>query len=343
MLLYYHHKYPVKGGGQIITKLNWNFGTNIIKRDENLVNIQPSFLKRFKNTTIAIKDLYPIGKDDQLLAMGKMGEYSFIDLDSVLEIMGEEINLLASHGQNIINKLRGIVVNPPKTSIMNTFYDTKRFLGQGYKTLIIFLDGFGYHQYLEAINGGYAPFLAGMVKGKRAISVYKPVTNAGFAAMITGKPPYLNGVYSRKQRAMKVPSIFKIANDMGKSSVLIEGHIKILNTEIEPILNIDRNKSGTTDDEVFQSTLESMAKYPDLIMSHFHGIDDMGHEKGDLNPKTMGKIKDIDGYIREMLGQWRGKVIITSDHGMHTSDQGGDHGIFRYEDLIVPYIIIDKE
>jgi hypothetical protein len=34
-------------------------------------------------------------------------------------------------------------------------------------------------------------------------------------------------------------------------------------------------------------------------------------------------------------------VIITSDHGMHSTDTGGYHGVFRYEDMIVPYIITE--
>ena len=69
--------------------------------------------------------------------------------------------------------------------------------------LVLFLDGFGYHQYLKATSEGFAPFIAGLPPSEPALSVYRPVTNAGFAAMITGTTPEENGVYSREHKDLK--------------------------------------------------------------------------------------------------------------------------------------------
>ena len=101
---------------------------------------------------------------------------------------------------------------------------------------------------------------------------------------------------------------------------------------------MDSNGDGFTDDEVFISTLDAIDKDYNLIFAHFHGIDDSGHFFGDLSSETMEFIAIIDGYVEELATNWDGKVIITSDHGMHTTEDGGDHGQFRYTDMIVPYI-----
>ena len=45
--------------------------------------------------------------------------------------------------------------------------------------------------------------------------------------------------------------------------------------------------------------------------------------------------------MEEIIQQFKGKIIITADHGMHELLDYGDHGDFRYEDLFVPYIIVE--
>lgn len=352
---------------------NWDYGLNIINTEENIMNIKPgslysmnssvfpyfegnSSIKNQGNTyetsiyteqkILKIKDLISLSEGEKILAMGALGEYKWIDEESYLKMVDNKIDLIEKEGKNKIEDVRGIFLNPTKGSIMDTYYDASYFLENEEKVLILFIDGFGYHQYLHAINNSYAPFLQKIKTAEKVTTVYQPVTNAGFATMITGKPPHENGVYSRKQRDLKVPSIFAAAENLKKSSILIEGDIKILNTEIEPILNTDRNKNGLTDDEVFESALENFKNDYDLMMIHFHGIDDMGHDNGDLHKKTMERISIIDGYIEELVKGWEGKVIITSDHGMHNTAEGGEHGSFRYEDMVVPYILMeggDKE
>ncbi|MFA7215632.1 MAG: alkaline phosphatase family protein, partial [Bacillota bacterium] len=160
---------------------------------------------------------------------------------------------------------------------------------------------------------------------------------------LTGGLPSENGVHTRKEMDISTPSIFEYAKKRGKSSVLVEGNIKILNLEIEPILNIDKNSNGSADDEIRDKALEKMNEGQNLMVVHFHGIDDSGHNYGDLSFQTMERIKLTDGYVKELVYRWDGRVIITADHGMHSTSEGGSHGEFRYEDMVVPYIICEGE
>jgi len=107
-------------------------------------------------------------------------------------------------------------------------------------------------------------------------------------------------------------------------------------------LNTDENFNGTCDDEILERTLKCLGGEEKLIMVHFHGIDDAGHTFGDLQFGTMEAIKRTDGYIKDLISTWSGVVIITSDHGMHSTPQGGSHGSFLYQDMVVPYILIDE-
>ena len=55
----------------------------------------------------------------------------------------------------------------------------------------------------------------------------------------------------------------------------------------------------------------------------------------------MERIKTTDSYIEQLASEWDGKIIITSDHGMHDTEEGGNHGEFMFEDMVVPYILTD--
>ena len=56
-----------------------------------------------------------------------------------------------------------------------------------------------------------------------------------------------------------------------------------------------------------------------MLLVHSHSIDDAGHTYGDFHERTMAEIKLIDGYVERLVKAWDGRVIITADHGMHTT------------------------
>ncbi|MTI70355.1 MAG: hypothetical protein FH751_08920 [Firmicutes bacterium] len=341
---------------------DYSYGVNIINQEKNIENITPgnlykmskkSFLHKQGETTKEIEDisynvsqfrerkLLPI-KDiieyKRALIMNSKGNEKYINSSGYLELKGNTINYVSKGLKEKIKDIRGIIINPTSNRNMNLYYDTYHYIENDEKVLAIFLDGFGYKQYEYAALNGYIPFMS-TLEIKKAMSVYKPVTNAGFAAMITGKIPKENGVLNRSYRKLKVDTIFDKVDKLGKEGILIEGDIKILDTSIEPKLNIDLNNNSTIDDEIYNLAMKEIKKNTDFLMLHFHGIDNIGHKTGHLSKETMESIKIHDEYVKNLVKNWEGKVIMTSDHGMHTVKEGGDHGQVRVEDIFVPYII----
>ena len=267
------------------------------------------------------------------------GEEIKVDGDILLKKSKKRIEAKANH--IIIKDLVGIYVGDEIPGISKLYYDLKDSIDKDEKVLAVFLDGFSYKQYVIGKVEKRFTFLD-TVFVSPARSVFTPVTNAGFASMITGTLPPVNGVHDRSYRSLKVESIFAYAAAKDKKQLLIEGDIKILNTEIEPVLNVDSNKNGDTDDEAFINLLQAMEKDYDFLFVHFHGIDDRGHTYGPYENETMDYIQEIDEYLVQIDRLWDGKILITSDHGMHKTQDGGDHGECRNEDMIVPYFMREK-
>ncbi|MGI5849277.1 MAG: alkaline phosphatase family protein [Christensenellales bacterium] len=281
-----------------------------------------------------ILDIVPDASD--ALVMGTKGQYVYDISPGRLIMIGNDFYYQFSDGKTTMENVRGILINPPAASNMDAYFEAVNNLSAGQRVMVILMDGFGYHQYTYAAENKYAPYL-GSFDPRQCTSVYKPVTHAGTAAILTGQPPSVNGIYQRGMMDLKSTDIFEYVAKVGKTSVYIEGDIKLLNTSIKPTLNADSNNNGFTDDEVFESATKSISSGADFIFAHFHGIDDMGHNYGDTDVRTMEKIKEIDAYIAALAKNFSGRIIITADHGMHATADGGSHGLFHHEDMIVPY------
>jgi hypothetical protein len=250
------------------------------------------------------------------------------------------IDYLDADKKNEIKDVKGILTGAPALSNSGAYHDALRFIEDGKKVMVIFLDGFSYAQYEYAINNGYAPYLAGFPKAENATTYYKPVTNVGFAGMITGTGPDENGIHDRSYRNLK-SSIFTVLKEKGFKSLLIEADVNILDSGADTKLNLDRNKNGGIDDEVFEAAVKEAQNGYDYIMVHFHKIDDLGHSYGPLAKETLDQISTSDKYVEELAKNFDGKIIVTADHGMHKTETGGSHGQARFEDFIVPYFIIE--
>ncbi|MDD3045581.1 MAG: hypothetical protein PHF33_09015, partial [Candidatus Delongbacteria bacterium] len=107
------------------------------------------------------------------------------------------MDYLDTDKKNEIKNVKGILTGAPAISNTGAYHDALKFIGEGKKVMVIFLDGFSFAQYEYAINNGYAPYLASVPKAEKATTYFKPVTNVGFAAMITGTGPDENGIHDR--------------------------------------------------------------------------------------------------------------------------------------------------
>jgi predicted AlkP superfamily pyrophosphatase or phosphodiesterase len=156
--------------------------------------------------------------------------------------------------------------------------------------------------------------------------------------MVTGKTPKYTGIHNREKKPLTVPTIFDVAAEKGKTSKLIEGNMRIIIDEVQTVLNIDENKNGTIDDEIYNCAMKEMEKPPHILMIHFHSYDDFGHKYGPSSDEALKQLGVLDSYIENIVEKYSGDVIITSDHGMHSVEEGGEHGTFSPLDMFIPII-----
>lgn len=203
------------------------------------------------------------------------------------------------------------------------FYHLMDEVRQKGPLLVCYLDGFGYYMYQKAVEGSFCPFIQKNFTVKPIRTIEPPVTNPSMATMITGVMPEVHGVLSRKERILKVPSIF--AKDLGKVA-FIEGDSVILKTEIRPSLNPADDKHST-DYYVYCETLKAVQDNCDFIFSHFHGIDDCAHDHGPYHISTLEVVREVDSYLKEIKEAFNGNMLLVSDHGIHLEGCEGTHGV----------------
>lgn len=215
--------------------------------------------------------------------------------------------------------------------------------------LLLFLDGFGYVRYTETRDAGLIPNLAALPAPLLALTEYPPSTRVGTAALLTGAPPQVNGVDGRSTRSTEVETIFDVASAAGLRVVAVEGDalaFNMRNAEVQ--LSGDRDGDGGTDNNVLANALAVLdAGMPDLLLVHFHGIDDAGHSYGPGAPEEEAKIREVDaaaGRLLEALPPGT-LIVIFADHGMHRVEEAGrsgNHGNLIERDMLIPIWIVGK-
>ncbi len=288
-------------------------------------------------------DFYPGSSADDGVVVVENGAFGLVIYQSGETVEFNDSVEFKTHKNKVFNRnekalgpVAGVYIGKEIFGITMLNDDVTKSIDEEIPVMAILLDGFSSAQ-LKAASDIYQLDFFDKYYFQDVLSVYKPVTNAGFAAMITGHTPDVNGVHNRSYRDLKADSIFGYALLKGREAILLEGDIKILNTEVEPILHTDQNKDGDTDDEMFSTALKEVEIPYGLLFIHFHGIDDRGHEYGPMASETLNYIKTVDSWLVQLENVWSGNIVATADHGMHVLGEAGDHGICRYEDMIVPY------
>ncbi|ACB83930.1 alkaline phosphatase family protein [Natranaerobius thermophilus] len=347
----------------VANNLSLEDGFNIIKPGENITSISPGEI--YKNgyhvstmyrgsssvsqngedleastfnrkKIIDIENYVTLDDSDEIIVVGKKGEVENYRQDGTFVLNKNNIGYMA--GDDIeIDQAAGIVLDPPDKMITEVYHDSKELLTQDEQVLLILIDGLGYHQYEYAIDNGYAPFLKELPAPEKAMVTYPPVTPVNVASSLTGELPHINGVYKRGIRRTEVPTIFGYCEDHGKKSTAIIGPKGTIELEIDPILSMDGNDDGSTDYEKTENALNEMSKDYDLMFVHYKDVDIVGHDYGDMAEETMEAIAWNDKLVEELVTTWEGKVIIYADHGMHETEEGGDHNSLMTEDMFMPY------
>lgn len=241
----------------------------------------------------------------------------------------------------------GIVLDPPNATVGDVYRMARKNLESGKKTLVVYLDGFGYDQYVLDKREGDIPNMARLV-ARKAVTVYPTITPVTFASMVSGTDPAATGVHDRVTHRLSCPTIYTWAESHGKKTSLIEGNLQILDLTRNTVLNSDENGNGLTDDEVFAAAKRRLASgQPDFMLVHLHGIDDVATSDGPFSASTTQRAEAQDAMVGELLRIWRGQVIVVADHGLHAvphagkGESRGHHGDFRSEDLFIPLLVRD--
>ena len=279
---------------------------------------------------VPLADILPEG--DSFCAMGFSGEAMFFRGLAGSYLMGDKnaVNLHLPDGR-VLRDLAGVMADPPGFLITEAYHDALRFLEQGQRVIVFNLDGFGWDMLR------YAPYISSL-EPRRALACYPPISPVGLAAMVTGATPDHNGIQSRGQRDPVRGDIFAAAVQRGKTSAHIGGGQSVINTSLKPEL-------GLNDADAFMLAKQALADQPDLLFIHFHGIDETAHAHGPHAGETRQVIAEIDGYVQSLLEGsglmegFGGRVIIVADHGLRETEDGGNHGLFLPEDMLVPYVL----
>ena len=250
-------------------------------------------------------------------------------LDGYLQCDKNQINYLSYNEEYEYMDVVGLYLGEPLGYVGDAYYDMQYYLEKGENVFLLFIDGFNYQTYTTAKERGIIPNISSGTM-KKSLSVHTSVTNAGFASMITGKTPDVNGVHSRAERKLLCDSIFKIAKDKNIDTAFLEGSTRILDTEISPKLHV------RGDLEILESTKKAVEEDKEFIFVHLHELDEKGHTYGPKHQSLFDYLEEVDKLIGEILKEYEGQLIITTDHGMHSIGEAGGHGIMRYEDMIIP-------
>ncbi len=270
------------------------------------------------------------------------GEQQLYDGAGWLELASNRWDFRGSDGKTMIKDVKTVIVNAPSKSIMDVYGAAENALKNGKDVTVIELDGMGCAAFDFFANKGSIIPPEAWGKYEKASVMFRPVSQPGLAAMLAGEDGSKTGILDRSDREPKTGDIFTKATEMKKTCAYIEGDGALIKTSQEPVINVDSNKNGLTDDEVFDAAMKTSDDKPNLMFVHFHGIDDVSHDKGPYSHEALTTIKQVLDYSVQILEKREGRVIITADHGQHNAGEGGDHGKCIPEDMFVPYWQFEK-
>lgn len=283
-------------------------------------------------------DLTPVNNEDMLMVIGAKGQNRLVS-QAWFQVKDNSINYWQPEERSTLENVRGVVINLPGASVMDTYSDALHYLQNEEKVLVIVVDGLTFHQYSTAAADGMTPFLqkAGLVQ--KALGVYPLGTNVGFAALLTGKTPEENGVITANDQMLLAPSLFAAAKKLNKSTLLIEPVQTLLNLEVQPLISKDQNDSGSADDEVSALTLANLDKGHDLITVRFHAVAASAQQYGEAAQQTLAAVRETDKYIADIAAAWKGRIIITADQA---ASFAGSSTNISCDNMFVPYLLISK-
>ncbi|MCL2195685.1 MAG: alkaline phosphatase family protein, partial [Oscillospiraceae bacterium] len=235
---------------------------------------------------------------DHFVAMARNGETVHFRGTAHLLPIRNYTSLLMPNG-DVLHDIVGVMAESPTVQITQMFHDALHFIAQGEQVLAIKIDGLGWDM-LE-----HAPFIRSL-NPQRALTTYPPITPTGLASMLTGETPNVHGINRRGQRNVLVDDIFTLV----PNSVHIGARSSFINLSLPPQLT-------TSDADGFMLAQQALAEPADFTFLHFKEVDMTAHLHGPHAEQTQQIVAEIDGFVRVLAEQFGGRIIVTSDHGLH--------------------------
>lgn len=339
-----------------------HFGITLIKPDKELFRITPGQLYKrdwldypyvegqavvenegisytsavyTRRKVFRLADFIPIDEGSRMLVMGVAGEHRFLENRGFFELKDNYISYLQLDDRNCVDKVAGVIINPPPSSIMDAFYDARRYLENNEKVLMIIIPGLTNQVYSDALAKGGLPFLKNAGVALNASGVYPLEKQVWLGAIVSGKSPEENGITSVQDQELKAPTLFAVARQLKKPALLLQPAGRQLNTEIKALPVNDQNASGTADDELYTLSLNHLDQGYDLIMLCFEGIASRHKNQDEGAESTLAAVKAIDSYLQGIAGKWPGQIIITATPGTDTGESSRFD--FNADTVFVPY------
>jgi hypothetical protein len=172
----------------------------------------------------------------------------------------------------------------------------------------------------------------------RAQTISPSITLPSHASMVSGYTPREHGLYHNDLRPgyIPVPTIFQIAKEAGRRTVLVVGKEKLL--QLAPPRTFDVFVwAPAGDQEVADKAILEAQRGFDLMFVHFPNVDLAGHGTQWMSERYLQQVDAADAAVGRLLAALPPEttVIVTADHGGH----GYGHFEGLPVDSTIPWII----
>jgi arylsulfatase A-like enzyme len=196
----------------------------------------------------------------------------------------------------------------------------------------------------DALTDTNSPNIVGL--GRRgtvsysAQTIYPPVTLPSHASMLSGYLPAKHGLswddYRPERGLVKTTTIFAIAHEAGKRTVVVVGKDKLQHLLLPGTVDTYTLCARGDDDVANEAVVQAGTNF-DLMFVHFPLTDITGHQSNWMSEKYIKQVTTTDQAIGRIVAALPPgtTVIVTADHG----GVGNNHGQNQPTDMTIPWII----
>lgn len=179
-----------------------------------------------------------------------------------------------------------------------------------------------------------------------ARTVFPSITLPSHTSMLTGLDIPRHGItwndYQPRRGVVKVPTVFKLARDVGYTTAIFAGKLKFRHLNVPGTVDEFQIPSYNAKIVAAAAAKYIVEKKPNLCFVHFADSDGAGHEFGWSSPQQIQAFADEDAALQTLRDavkaagiENRSVFILTADHGGHDKTHGSDSP----EDMTIPWIV----